>query len=128
MHRVNQLGINLVRTANPSLSSLKAGALPLSWVGHLKILVAQRLKRLPACGRPGFDPSIGKIPSRRKWQPISVFLLGESHGWRSLVGYSPRGCKESDTTERLHFHFENTSNPHHTPQENRILSFYRYIR
>ena len=42
---------------------------------------------------------------RRKWQPTPVFLPGESHGQRSLVGYSPRGCKESDTTERLHFHF-----------------------
>ena len=38
---------------------------------------------------------------RRKWQPTPVFLPGESHGWRSLVGYSPRGRKESDTTERL---------------------------
>ena len=40
-----------------------------------------------------------------KWQPIPVFLPGESHGQRSLVGYSPWGRKESDTTERLHFHF-----------------------
>ena len=40
---------------------------------------------------------------RRKWHPIPVFLPGESHGRRSLVGYSPRGRKESDTTERLHF-------------------------
>ena len=38
---------------------------------------------------------------RRKWQPTAVFLPGESHGQRSLVGYSPRGCKESDTPERL---------------------------
>ena len=35
--------------------------------------------------------------------PTPVFLPGESHGWRSLVGYSPRSRKESDTTERLHF-------------------------
>ena len=40
---------------------------------------------------------------RREWQPTPVFLPRESHGWRSLVGYSPWGCKESDTTERLHF-------------------------
>ena len=39
---------------------------------------------------------------RRKWQPTPVFLPGEFHGWRSLVGYSPWGHKESDTTERLH--------------------------
>ena len=40
---------------------------------------------------------------RRKWQPTPVFLPGESHGQRSLVGYSPRGRKESDTPEQLHF-------------------------
>ena len=40
---------------------------------------------------------------RRKWQPTPVFLPGESHGQRSLVGYSPWGRKESDTTEWLHF-------------------------
>ena len=39
----------------------------------------------------------------RKWQPTPVFLPGESHGQRSLVGYSPQGRKESDTTEQLHF-------------------------
>ena len=38
---------------------------------------------------------------RRKWQPTPVFLPGESHGQRSLVSYSPWGCKELDTTERL---------------------------
>ena len=43
----------------------------------------------------------GSIPWRRKWQPTSVFLPGESHGQRSLVGYRPWGCKELDTTERL---------------------------
>ena len=42
---------------------------------------------------------------RRQWHPTPVLLPGESHGWRSLVGYSPWGHKESDTTERLHFHF-----------------------
>ena len=40
-----------------------------------------------------------------KWQPTPVFLPGESHGWKSLVGYSPRGRKELDTTEWLHFYF-----------------------
>ena len=42
---------------------------------------------------------------RRQWQPTPVLLPGKSHGWRSLVGCSPWGCEESDTTERLHFHF-----------------------
>ena len=53
---------------------------------------------------PEFAPWVGKIPWRRKWQPTPVFLPGESHGRRSLVGYSPRCCKESDMTERLHLH------------------------
>ena len=42
---------------------------------------------------------------RRQWCPTPVLLPGKSHGWRSLVGCSPWGRKESDTTERLHFHF-----------------------
>ena len=53
------------------------------------------------CKRHGLDPWVRKIPWRRKWQPTPVFLPGESHERRSLVGYSPRGCKESDMTERL---------------------------
>jgi len=40
-----------------------------------------------------FDYWFGKIPWRRKWQPIPAFLPGESHGQRSLEGYSPWGCK-----------------------------------
>ena len=46
-----------------------------------------------------FDPWVRKIPWRRKWQPTPVFLPGKSRGQRSLVGYSPQGCNESDTTE-----------------------------
>ena len=42
---------------------------------------------------------------RRQWHPTPVLLPEKSHGRRSLVGCSPWGCKESDTTERLHFHF-----------------------
>ena len=42
---------------------------------------------------------------RRQWHPTPVLLPGKSHGWRSLVGCSPWGREESDTTERLHFHF-----------------------
>ena len=44
-------------------------------------------------------------PRRRQWQPTPVLLPGKSHGWRSPVGCSPWGRKESDTTERIHFHF-----------------------
>ena len=45
------------------------------------------------------------IIQRRQWHPTPVLLPGKSHGWRSLVGCSPWGRLESDTTERLHFHF-----------------------
>ena len=49
--------------------------------------------------RPGFHPWVGKIPCRRAWQPTPVFLPGESHGQRSLAGYSPWSHKESGKTE-----------------------------
>ena len=51
-----------------------------------------------------FDPWVGKVPWRRKWQPTPVFLPGKSHGQMSLGGYCPWGHKESDTTERAHTH------------------------
>ena len=53
------------------------------------------------CRRCRFDSSVGKIPCRKKWRPTSVFLLKESHGQRSLVGW---GCKESNMTENAHRH------------------------
>ena len=46
-----------------------------------------------------FDPWVGKIPQRRKWQYIPVFFPGKFHGQRHVTGYSPWGPKESDTTE-----------------------------
>ena len=61
-----------------------------------------RLSVCLQCVRPEFDPWVGKIPWRRKWQPTPVFLPGKFHGWRSLVDYSPWDCKESDMTEHLH--------------------------
>ena len=47
-----------------------------------------------------FNPWARKTPWRRKWQPVPVILHGKSHGQRSLVGFSPWGCKESDATEQ----------------------------
>ena len=52
-----------------------------------------------SCRRCGFDSWVRKVPWRRAWPPTPVLLPGESHGQRSLVGYSPWGHKESDTTE-----------------------------
>ena len=56
--------------------------------------MAQRVKRLPAVQEIRVQSLGGKIPWRRKWQPTPVFLPGESHGWKSLVGYSPWDRKE----------------------------------
>ena len=59
------------------------------------------VKHLPANAedmRRELDPWVGKTPWRRAWQPAPVSLPGGPHGQRSLVGYSPRGGKESDTT------------------------------
>ena len=53
--------------------------------------------------KPGNTPNANKddlwLMARRTWQPTAVFLPGESHGQRSLAGYSPWDCKESDMTE-----------------------------
>ena len=78
---------------------MEEGRLP-----RLGLLIAQvsRRRGLPGgkriysqCRRHRFDPWVGKIPWRRKQQPTPVFLPGESHGQRSLAGYSP------GTTEQL---------------------------
>ena len=52
-----------------------------------------------------FNPWVGKIRWRSKWLPTPVFLPGEFHGQRSLVGYSRWGCKESDTSKKLRFRY-----------------------
>ena len=53
------------------------------------------------CRTHGLDPWVEKIPWSRKWEPTPGFLPGKSHGQRSLVGYSPWGCKELDMTEHV---------------------------
>ena len=63
-------------------------------------LVAQLVKSSPQCGRPGFDPWVGKIPWRREWLPTPVFWPGEFHGL-----YSPWGLKESDMTAQPSRHY-----------------------
>ena len=75
------------------------------WASQMLLVV----KNLPANAgdtkRHRFNPWVGNIPWRRKWQPTPVFLLGKFHGQRSLASCSPWGRKESDTTEWLNFHF-----------------------
>ena len=52
--------------------------------------------------RCGFNPWVGKLLWRRKWQPTPVFLPGKFHGQRSLAGYNPQGGKELDTNTGTH--------------------------
>ena len=70
-----------------------------------------------SCKRHGFNPWVRQIPWGRKWQPTPVFLPGKSHRdlW-SLEGYSPWGCKESDTAERACTHTQ-ISDKHPTFQK-----------
>ena len=79
----------------------RQSGIPISWKIFHNLLWSTQSQ----CGRPGFNPWVGKISWRRKWQPTPVFLPGKSHGWRSLLGYSSWGWQELDTTEWLHFHF-----------------------
>ena len=51
--------------------------------------------------RRGFDPWVVKTPWKKAWQPTPVLFPEESHGQKNLVGYSPWGHKELDTTEPL---------------------------
>ena len=76
-----------------------------SWVSIKCSLVAQMVKNLPAIQETWVQSLSLEDPWMRTWQPTPVFSPGESHGQRSLVGYSPWGRKESDTTEWLHFFF-----------------------
>ena len=77
--------------------------------GVFKAMILKWFATSSSSGRPRFDPWVGKISWRRKWQPTPVFLPGKSHGRRSLVGYCPWSRRESDTTEQLHFHFSLSS-------------------
>ena len=80
--------------------------------------------------RHRFNPWVGKIPWRKSWQPTPVFLPGEFHGQRKLVGYGPQGCTESDTTEAIqHAHTRtqliyNVSGLH---KSDSVMHIYMYI-
>ena len=70
---------------------------------------ASVVKHLPVTGADagdGFSPWVRKVPWRRKRPPTPVFSPRKFHGQRSLVAYSPWGCKESDTTEQLTLYLE----------------------
>ena len=80
------------RSSHDSLRNYKLCSFVCTWAS----LVAQTVRIHLQCGRPRFDPWVGKIPWRRRRQPAPVFLPGNLRGQRSLAG-----CRESDRTERL---------------------------
>ena len=67
--------------------------------------VAKRQTRLSNFHFQGYLDHGSSDIQRRQWHPTPVLLPGKPHGWRSLVGCSPWGHKESDVTEWLHFRF-----------------------
>ena len=111
-------GFSPASQAHASVLGLDSPQSPLSFLpSHIHTVIISRESiflggtsgKEPACQcrrfkRHGFDPWVGMIPWRRAWQPTSAFLPGKFHGQGSLAGYSPWGCKESDTTEQLSPH------------------------
>ena len=87
--------------SNPGLSHCGQTLYHLSHQGSS--LMAQTVKHLSTMQEAWVQSLGGKIIWRRKWQSIPVLLPGKSHGCKRVVGYSPWGRKESDTTERLHY-------------------------
>ena len=79
-----------------------------SWASQVALAVKDPPAKCRKHWTCRFDPRARKIPWRRKRQPALVFLLGEFHGQRSLVGYSPWGHRELDTNQheraRAHTH------------------------
>ena len=73
-------------------------SLPSTWI---TLLLAGTFQK----GKKWEKPWTAGWVQRRQWHPTPVLLPGKPHGWRSLVGCSPWDQEESDTTERLHFHF-----------------------
>ena len=77
------------------------------WESSIQALVLQKKEgAVCAMQQTWFDPWVGNIPCRKEWSPSPVFLPGEFHRQRNLVGYSPWGCKELDMTARLTLMFE----------------------
>ena len=84
------------------------------------------VKNLPVnAGHSGSISGPGRSPWRKKWQPAAVFLPGETHGQRSLVGYSTQGHTESDRTEHAHTCTEGCVDLHgsgHMPSKGNSIS------
>ena len=106
--RTNAPGRQFIQSLALSSSSVPKTP-PLPQFYRLTSLVAQMVKRLPTM-RETRVRSLGQEDLLEKAMAThSSTLALKSQGWRSLVGYSPRGHRESDTTEQLHFHSVSSS-------------------
>ena len=92
---VGYMTLPMVRPLSTPFSWMTLGFVALHGKGFLGVSVVENP---PANAGDRFDPWVRKTPWRKKWQPTPVFLPGKSHGQRSLVGYSPWGCIESEAT------------------------------
>ena len=93
MYPPNIFVTNLCWNPNPQCDSIRASQVA---------LVIKSACKCRRCKRCRFDTGVRKIPWSRKWQNTPVFFSGKFQGKRSLVGYSPQGCKELDTAEHTH--------------------------
>ena len=90
MSHTKKIGMNdSNEEENNNKSRLTGMGVLLKYVTIRASLVAQTVKNMPIMQDTQFDSWVGKIPWRREWQPTPVFLPGESHGQRILVGCNP---------------------------------------
>ena len=96
--------IELLSKSN-NLTSFQISALPLTSFVIISELQKHSVSQWSPWPNSKNNSIVDYFMWRRQWHPVLVLLPGKSHGRRSLVGCSPWGREELDTTERLHFHF-----------------------
>ena len=102
-HPQRLTGYQFKFTYTPRENQLKVGKYHIFWLPRW-LSGKQCGHQCRRCKRCWCNPRVRKLPWRRKWQPTPVFFAGKFHEQRSLVGYSPWGHKDLDTTEHTHIH------------------------
>ena len=110
MHQFTFIAYYHIQPSNRGYITVSQGLLEGSVC--IRLMLSKLLLKSEGPPRNGFRshfmeniPLPKQLSRRRQWHPTPVLLPGKSHGWRSLVGCSPRVREESDSTEWLHFHF-----------------------
>ena len=104
---------HLLRNDDLKIYFFKSTLLYFSKDHYLKFYSGGSDGKASACnaGDLGSIPGLGRSPGEGNGNPLQHSCLEKSHRQRSLIGYSPWGCKDPDTTERLHFHFSRLQSP-----------------